>query len=287
MRTLSKQPCPFITFYSFSGGVGRSTAVFNVANNIASRGFRVLIVDMDLDAPDISYLLGDRNQPGFVDLLLDVIGRGEAADLFRLPAHKVLARYCAPYELPLEFQSVGASLHIMPAGCLNGAYVDRLERLDLSSRYRDGDGLALVKAFKQVVQESDEFDYVLIDSNNGFSYESGICTRDLADGLMIVSGLNKQNIDGTAHFLAALRDASPDPKLLQMILCHVPNGEDRERQAQAIWEAAWEGPLKTNLRTPEHPHAFMEGPHIRYLGEAYKQIGQHVMDMFGKMSPDV
>jgi Tfp pilus assembly protein PilF/cellulose biosynthesis protein BcsQ len=273
-------------------------AVLNVAGIIASRGFRVLIIDMDLEAPGISYLanaataVGDRSQPGFVDILLDVVERGDEADLFQLPANKVLARYCAPYELPPEFQSVGASLHIMPAGSLDGAYAGRLERLDLPSLYRGGDGLALVKAFKQAVQESGNFDYVFIDSRTGFSDESGICTRDLADYLMIVSGLNKQNVEGTTHFLAALRAATPDTRLLQMILSPVPNGEDalvdeRERVARAAWEAAWKGPLNTDLHIPYHPQlALTEEPHIfrrrrGYLFEAYNQIERRLMSMLG------
>lgn len=45
-----------VTFYSFKGGVGRSTALGLVAGILASRNRRVVMVDFDLEAPGISVL---------------------------------------------------------------------------------------------------------------------------------------------------------------------------------------------------------------------------------------
>ncbi len=293
------RPCPFITFYSFKGGVGRSMAVINVAGIVASRGLRVLVIDMDLEAPGISYLADeaaageDHAQPGFVDFLLDAVERTAEADLFRLPADQALARYSAVYPLPDEFQRVpGGSLRIMPAGRLDVEYPGRLERLALPTLYREGSGLALMQAFKQVVQQSGLFDYVFIDSRTGFSDESGICTRDLADYLMVVSGLNQQNVKGTTQFLAALQAATPERKPLQVILSPIPNGEDalvdqRESAAQSAFSAAWGSELRTDLHIPYHPQlALAEEPHIfrrrrGYLFDAYRQIEQRLLLLLG------
>ena len=43
----------FFTFYSFKGGVGRSMALANVADILARRGLRVLVIDFDLEAPGL------------------------------------------------------------------------------------------------------------------------------------------------------------------------------------------------------------------------------------------
>jgi cellulose biosynthesis protein BcsQ/tetratricopeptide (TPR) repeat protein len=294
------RPCPFITFYSFKGGVGRSMAVINVAGILAARGFRVLVIDMDLEAPGISYLANeanqaqDRVQPGFVDFLLDAVERDAEADLFKLSPDEALGHYAAAYQLPDAFlKAPGGSLHIMPAGRLDAEYPSRLDRLDLPSLYREGSGLALVKVFKDVVQQSRRFDYVFIDSRTGFSDESGICTRDLADYLMVVSGLNKQNVEGTTQFLAALGAASPERKPLAVILSPVPNGEDalvdaREQTAQLAFKAAWGSDVHTNLHIPYHPQlALTEEPHIfrrgkGYLFDAYCQIEKHLLGMLGE-----
>ncbi|MBA2305488.1 MAG: ParA family protein [Acidobacteria bacterium] len=42
-----------ITFYSYKGGTGRSMAVANVAWVLALNGYRVLVIDWDLEAPGI------------------------------------------------------------------------------------------------------------------------------------------------------------------------------------------------------------------------------------------
>ncbi|MBA3545594.1 MAG: tetratricopeptide repeat protein [Nannocystis sp.] len=292
------RPCPFITFYSFKGGVGRSMAVINVAGIVAARGLRVLVIDMDLEAPGISYLANEaageaHTQPGFVDFLLDAVERTAEAHLFKLPADQALDRYCAVYPLPDEFQQVpGGSLRIMPAGRLDADYPGRLERLALPTLYREGSGLALMQAFKQVVQQSRLFDYVFIDSRTGFSDESGICTRDLADYLMVVSGLNQQNVKGTTQFLAALQAATPERKPLQVILSPIPNGEDalvdqRESAARHAFSAAWGSELRTDLHIPYHPQlALAEEPHIfrrrkGYLFDAYCRIERRLLLLLG------
>jgi hypothetical protein len=47
---------PFVvTFYSFKGGVGRSTALAFVANILTTRGHRVVMIDFDLEAPGLSF----------------------------------------------------------------------------------------------------------------------------------------------------------------------------------------------------------------------------------------
>jgi Tfp pilus assembly protein PilF/MinD-like ATPase involved in chromosome partitioning or flagellar assembly len=298
----SERPCPFITFYSFKGGVGRSMAVINVAGIMASRGFRVMVVDMDLEAPGLSFLANQAVsegashslQPGFVDVLLDAVERGSEGDLFRLPAAETISRYSAPYELPEGFRRTdGGSLHIMPAGRIDEDYSARLESLNLPVLYHEGTGLALIKAFKQVVQDARLFDYVLIDSRTGFSDESGICTRDLADYLMVVSGLNKQNVEGTTSFLSTLRRATDERKPLEVILSPIPNGEDalvdeREARAREAFCQAWGEAVPTDLHIPYHPQlALTEEPHIfrrrrGYLFDAYNKIERRLLSLLGE-----
>ena len=129
---------PFITFYSFKGGVGRSMALVNIAGILAGRGFRVLAIDFDLEAPGISYLMGkDRLEhygsfPGVVDLLLDAKNRGEEGDLFALEPQDILERYSYHYDIPEEIQqSDEGSLRIMPAGRFDPGYAGRLDELVL------------------------------------------------------------------------------------------------------------------------------------------------------------
>ena len=302
-----KPKASFVTFYSFKGGVGRSMALINTAGILAGRGFRVLIIDLDLEAPGLSYLNPEAPdasptkrkpkkrspQPGFVDLLSDAKERGLEADLFALSARDLAKRYTQTYNLPKEFREFkGGSLHIMPAGRFDGSYAQRFDALNLRQLYQEGLGEPLIRAFKKKLAEADLYDYVLVDSRTGFSDEAGICTRDLADHLMILSGLNRQNVEGTCEFLKALRVATDGNKPFQIILSPVPNGEDalleqREAMAKSSFEEAWGSEIKIELQIPYHPQlALTEEPHIfrrrrGYLFEAYRAIERSMLKEMG------
>ena len=297
----------FVTFYSFKGGVGRSMALINTAGILAGRGFRVLVIDLDLEAPGLSYLNPDAPdasptkrkpkkrlpQPGFVDLLSNAKKHGLKADLFALSADDLAKRYTQTYNLPEEFrESKDGLLHIMPAGKFDGSYAQRFDALNLRQLYREGLGEPLIRAFKKKLAEANLYEYVLVDSRTGFSDEAGICTRDLADHLMILSGLNRQNVAGTCEFLKALRVATDGNKPFQIILSPVPNGEDalleqREAMAQSSFEEAWGSEIKIELQIPYHPQlALTEEPHIfrrrrGYLFEAYRAIESSMLRALG------
>ena len=67
-------PPPRFVFASLKGGVGRSTALAVVAAHLASRGKRVLAVDLDLEAPGLAWtLLTEETFPpfGILDALVE------------------------------------------------------------------------------------------------------------------------------------------------------------------------------------------------------------------------
>jgi hypothetical protein len=70
------------TLYSMKGGVGRSTTVSILAWHLASKGKRVLVVDLDLESPGVgTTLLDDNSRPlyGIVDWFVeDALGNGQA-----------------------------------------------------------------------------------------------------------------------------------------------------------------------------------------------------------------
>lgn len=72
------------TFYGVKGGVGRSTAISILAWNMAKKGKKVLLLDLDLESPGISQTLiplNDESQPAFgiADWFIeDAIGQGES-----------------------------------------------------------------------------------------------------------------------------------------------------------------------------------------------------------------
>ncbi len=74
-----------IAFYSFKGGVGRTTALIHVAWELASRGKKIVVVDLDLEAPSIHQAFGNYIAPktGLVDFLYQkaIIGKQEKSHI--------------------------------------------------------------------------------------------------------------------------------------------------------------------------------------------------------------
>ena len=305
MSESPQQTAPFVTFYSYKGGVGRSMAVLNVSALLASRGFRVLIIDFDLEAPGLSHLLsevakakkgaGKNRVPcaGVVELLADAKAKGKDSDLFGKSFPKVAEAYTFYYPIPPELKAhEEGRLYVMPAGKTDSTYSARLTSLDLPGLYQQGLGQGLMLRFKQALAESGLYDYVIIDSRTGHSDEAGICTRDLADHLMVVSGFNRQNLNGTASFLTNLR-ATLDAENKQvkdptMILSPVPIGEEdllsaREKEARDLFSSAWGGKLALDLFIPYHPRlALTEDAYVTtrtasYLRDSYQDIEMRLL----------
>jgi hypothetical protein len=76
---------PRFVFASVKGGVGRSTALCVLAAELASKGRRVLAIDMDLEAPGLgNLLLPDATLPefGLLDYLVELEGGNSLDDEF-------------------------------------------------------------------------------------------------------------------------------------------------------------------------------------------------------------
>ena len=267
-------PPPFVTFYSFKGGVGRTMALANVACILAGRGRRVLCIDLDLEAPGLTYLaVRERGQvartPGFVDLISDLLKKGTAAPIADKSNPLAFLEYT--HELPIPKHAIrgeGGKLRLMPAGRMDEQYEDRLRDIDLGRLYGEGKGKPILKHLRNIIANSDQFDYVLIDSRTGFSEEAGICVRDLSDHLVILFGLNRQNVAGTGRFLKRLRQQRIEPSGIIMAASPIPLGEDELRNqrldhAKNEFRDAWGENAEVNLQIPYHPRlALDEEPFI-------------------------
>ena len=282
-------------------------ALINTAAILAGRrGFHVLVLDLDLEAPGLTYLNPESPdvsptqdqpelplQPGFVDLMTDAKERGEAADLFKLSDADLEDKYSRMIKIPDSLREFpDGSLRIMPAGLVDHDYARRLDALNLNALYHDGLGEPLIRAFKKKLAESGRYHYVLVDSRTGMSEGAGICTRDLADHVMVLSGLNRQNVEGTSEFLREFRAATDRKKNFQIILSPIPNGEDellerRRKRAEQRFGEAWGANVELSLDIPYHPQlALTEEPHIfrrrrGYLFEAYCRIEASMLDGLG------
>lgn len=209
----------FATFYSYKGGVGRTSSLVNTAILRANEGNKVVVIDFDLEAPgadsyfsqlDLTY---SGNRPGILDYLIEAI-EGDV-----IPPIKQFA-----YDLSSKIdRSNGGELWIISAGEVNSSsYHSKLERLKWTEIFQNHNGELIIKNLKKQIQlEFDHPDYVFVDSRTGITETGGICTRYLADLVVMMTSLNEQNILGTSKIYKDLKNENL--KFL-MIASNIPVG---------------------------------------------------------------
>ena len=228
-------PFPYIfTFYSYKGGVGRSMALMNVAYRLAGWGRHVLMVDMDLEAPGLSRTVEFAPCPpkDVIDLLTDAIsvlaGRKATKEIASgLPPLATYIRSVIDDNLIPMTPRLGTLGRLDLVGVdVNREHVARVAQLELGEVHRDQllevsslihyylkDQRFLHKPFwaerfEQQIQTP--YDYVLVDSRTGITEIGGLCVGPLSDRLVVVSGLNNQNVVGTKEVLSEI-GIGPEP----------------------------------------------------------------------------
>jgi cytochrome c-type biogenesis protein CcmH/NrfG len=297
-------PFPYIfTFYSYKGGVGRSMALMNVAYTLAGRGRHVLVVDMDLEAPGLSGFLHRSEElaepeaahPKDILTLLGEAARalraGGAAEEMaqRLPPLAHYIRAVAEKRLEALQPKLGKLGRLDVLGTdLARDYLGRLAQLDLKDLPQDR-LIALsrllhhyfkaqrfphrpfgVETFEPPLQTS--YDYVLVDSRTGITEIGGLCVGPLADRLVVITGLNDQNVHGTLDFLKEA-GIQPEPR---------PKDDQPWDDADTVGAASTDnpslGPKPTILVASPVPAGEITYKRHR-LGELEKLIGIHPVSL--------
>jgi cellulose biosynthesis protein BcsQ len=195
------------TFYSFKGGVGRSMALANVGDVLARRGLRVLMIDMDLEAPGLeSYFeipqAQVRANPGVIDLLSAFKRNLSGAETAAAPEFQNLDKFIYPIYPTLPDNG---GLFLMPAGRREppaemGHYALAVRTFDWQDFYFNWEGEAFFEWLrKSLIAGERPYDVVLIDSRTGVTEMGGICAYRLADVVLMMCAANQQNIKGTRN----------------------------------------------------------------------------------------
>ena len=224
-----------ITFYSYKGGVGRTFAMANVGVILAQWGYRVLVVDWDIEAPGLSHYFSDFAQPpktGVLNYLLDC-----------RDGHP---KGWNAYAMRVEIPGCPLGIHLMPAAAEKEDYTSVVQSLDWDELYtKHGLGSRIEELRSEWVEN---FDFVLIDSRTGVTDFSGLTTAQLPDVLAFMFTANVQSLEGCCRIaeraMAARRKLPIDrPALVPLPL--VAKFEQREEYDRAQqWRARFNERLK-------------------------------------------
>lgn len=226
---LARNAPSIVSFHSFKGGVGRSTALSIVAVQLSRLGKRVLCIDLDLESPGLDRVFDVDADRGILDSLLEaaVLGEAELDDVVRTAT----VRKCR--------------IDVVPAGYVDTTYIEKLGRLDYLGAAEGG--VSVEAGLRRILLQLRRHrpDFVLIDNRSGLSDLAGISLAALAHVDVLVARGNGQGEMGlsiTLPLMAARR--APQDRRFVLVHSMAPTPLDgpasiseQERLRVAAWRA--------------------------------------------------
>lgn len=188
-----------VVFYSYKGGVGRTTALVHTAFHLARANKRVVIVDLDVEAPGVHHLVPPTDgtvESGVVDYLWEhQVRPSTEAPTVTLVGEKDGHRTGIAYAIrDAVFRN---DVYVVPAGKVGFQYVQRLAVLTTRDFSTISDGeLDPWSRFESDVIDQFAPDMILIDARTGINDWGGLSLLRLADDAFIVMYPSVQNAEG-------------------------------------------------------------------------------------------
>jgi len=164
-------------------------AVADVAAQLALWGYRVLAVDMDLEAPGLDEFFSAwskraKGAKGLLDLFA-AFTKGQKDFEWRPMVREIT--------LPGKTSGARPIVSLLSAGKRDDTYAHRVQAIDWNVLYDRGIGRVIERMRSEWVRE---FDVILVDSRTGVSDTGGICTIQLPDYLVVLFTASEQSVEG-------------------------------------------------------------------------------------------
>lgn len=194
---VSEDGTKLVTFYSFKGGMGRTTALAAVALLLAEQGKNVIMIDMDIEAPGLATLFFDE----------EIITRGVLDYLIEsgIDSEIPITDYILDVAEPSLLNEDAGRLFLMPAGKVDGNYLQKLARIDYQDN-REGYLRTALAALLHHVKDHYDVDYILIDARAGFHDMGGIAITQLPHGVVLFGNDSRQSWDGLTQVLRTIAE---------------------------------------------------------------------------------
>ncbi len=191
-----------VTFYSYKGGVGRTTALTHVAWILAKRGRKVVAIDLDLEAPGLSTAFNLMSKPeyGIVDYFYEraYLPQDIEPDIS-------VTQIFGEVNIP----DAQGRLFVVPAGSLSLDYIAKVDDLHATAVLGNGEGLW--STFEAEISEQLKPDILLVDSRTGLNQWGALSLLQAADEVVVFlfpNEQNKQGVDLLIQSLQSLRNLS-------------------------------------------------------------------------------
>jgi cellulose biosynthesis protein BcsQ len=195
-----------ITFYSYKGGTGRSLLVANTAKFFAYCGYKVFVIDFDLEAPGMHYKFQVKpNEFG----LIDYIHERQECTSQTTPLIKFVQKISS------EVGSNGEII-FMPAGnAPSMEYADKLSQIkwdQIFSRSSESESInvpIIVDLIKKIINDFNP-DFILVDSRTGLTDIGAITIKFMADQLVCLYHNNEESKDGSDFIIKTVESSNKE-----------------------------------------------------------------------------
>lgn len=177
-----------IAFHSYKGGTGKTTLAVNLSANLASKGYNVLLIDMDVYAPSLYVYFNIQPKKWINDYLNDKIAFCESIYDFT----HVINEYNSGPQIK---ENVG-SFHTVFSN------PSKQEITDLDSIMRkDSSKSQMLKKMlflKETSMTEVDYDYMILDTSPGIRYWS-INSLAISDIIFLSLKMDNIDVEGTKH----------------------------------------------------------------------------------------
>ncbi len=186
------KPYQVISFYSYKGGVGRTTSMIQVAYILAREGKRVLLLDMDIEAPSLHKLFKKQmDDPlygvkhGLVDYFHERFNNSNG-NTSNIKTTELFTE--------IEFnESMKGKLFAIPAMKeLNNQYIFKLTQLQANIIYEN----QYLEDLLDELEMELKFDTVLIDCRTGVNQWGAFSLFGFSDQMVFIAYPNEENMEG-------------------------------------------------------------------------------------------
>lgn len=202
-----------VSIHSYRGGTGKSNSTANIAATVAAKGYRVGIVDTDIQSPGIHVLFGfdeDNIDRSLNDYLW---GRRSISEV--------------AYDVTSVLEGKGSDrskIFLVPSSVKAG---------EIARVLREGYDVGLLNEGFQDLVESLKLDYLFIDTHPGLNEET-LLSITISDVLVLILRPDQQDYQGTAVTVDVARKLEV-PKLL-MVVNKAPTAFDFKQLKQRVEE---------------------------------------------------
>ena len=267
-----------VTFYSYKGGVGRTFALANTAVLLAASGYRVLVVDWDLEAPGLdkffeNFSITSAHRPGGILKILESYNLDQTLQ-WRDYIEKVV----------FEFDG---ELAFLPSGYALESYQQRLADFSWVDFYERGGGERIEALRADWVSG---YDFVFIDSRTGVTDAGGVCTIQLPDTLVLVFTASQQSLTGTVNIANRVQRARQQSDFAPLQATLIPllsrwDGRDEKVEGE-LWlkrvEYAVSPFLSSWVASGESHRRVIEALRVPHV--AYFSFGEKLAVLMGSLT---